>query len=403
MTKDRAPLSQTELVALMAMLSATIAFSIDAMLPTLPDIGAALSPVDPNRAQLVIGAFILGMGLGTFFTGPLSDAFGRKTIAVWGAVIYTLAALAGAWAQDLEFLLIARFIQGIGAAGPRVAAMAIVRDLFSGRRMAQILSYIIFVFTLAPILAPSLGWAIAWAFGWRAIFYSFAVFSVVSMAWLILRQPETLRPENVRPFRLGKLVSGTREVLSNRRVVKATIVLTLIFSILFSALLSSQPVFEQVLGAGDTFPLWFGLMGLLAAFANLINARVVLRFGMRAVVQTALLVQGIFTALFLLLQLTGLLPDALVFPLTFLWLTANFYLAGFGIGNMNALALEPMGHMAGLAASIVTALATIGSAILSAPIGQAFNGTTVPLTVGVLVLAAVAWWLVGKIEDVEPA
>lgn len=402
MTDPRAPLSRLELVALLAMLSATVAYSIDAMLPVLPDISAELVSRGTNDAQLVIGAFILGMGLGTFFTGPLSDAYGRKPIAVGGAAIYTLAAISAAWAQSLEALLVARFVQGIGAAGPRVMAVAIVRDLFRGRAMAQIMSYVIFVFTLVPILAPSIGWAIAWAFGWRAVFYSFAVFSLLSIVWLVIRQPETLAPEAQRPFRPGKLLDGTREVLTNRHVIVAMIVQTLIFAILFASLMSSQQVFDEVLGAGDSFPLWFGLMGLLASFANLINARIVVRLGMREVVRRALLVHGVLTLVFLVAQITDLLPAGWVFPVAFLWMTANFYLAGFGIGNMNALALEPMGHMAGLAASIITALATIGSAVLAAPIGLAFNGTMVPLSLGVLVLGALGFALLHLIEDTGP-
>ncbi|MDJ0638452.1 MAG: multidrug effflux MFS transporter [Paracoccaceae bacterium] len=401
MTDQKPAISQTELVALLAMLSATVAFSMDAMLPALPDIGAALSPDDVNRAQLVLGTFVLGMGAGTFFTGPLSDAFGRKPIAVIGAIVYSIAALVAALAPSLETMLIARFVQGVGAAGPRVVAMAIARDLFSGRRMAQIISYVIFVFTLAPIFAPTIGWLIAWAFGWRAIFLSFAVFSIVSMAWLLLRLNETLAPENVRPFRVSMLVSGTREVFRRRQVVLAMIVQTLIFSILFACLVSSQQIIGEVLGAGDQFALWFGFMALLASGASLVNARIIMAVGMRDVVKYALLVHGCFSALFLVAQLLGLLPPALVFPVTFLWLTSNFYLAGFGLGNMNALALEPMGHMAGLATSIITALATIGAAALSAPIGLAYDGTAVPLTAGVLVLAFLAYGLVCKLNEPE--
>ena len=233
MSRDRSQISRLELVSLLAMLSATVAFSIDAMLPALPDIAGDLAPGSANKAQLILGAFILGLGLGTFVAGPLSDDFGRRRIAVTGAVIYTVAALVAAFAPSLELLILARFVQGLGAAGPRVAAMAIVRDLFSGRQMAQVLSYVIFVFTLAPVFAPSIGWTIAWAFGWRAIFVSFAVFSVVSMAWLMIRQPETLAPENRRPFRLGKLAEGAREIVGNRQVRLATLAQTLIFTTLF--------------------------------------------------------------------------------------------------------------------------------------------------------------------------
>lgn len=404
MTERKLPISQLELVSLLAMLSATVAFSLDAMLPALPQIGDALSPDAPNRAQLVVGSFVLGLGLGTFFTGALSDAFGRRPVAVAGALIYCIAALVAAFSPNLETLLIARFVQGLGAAGPRITAMAIARDLFSGRRMAQVISYVIFVFTLTPIFAPSIGWAIAQVFGWRGIFASFAVFSVISMAWLVMRLPETLAPENVRPFRLAKLVEGVRETLGNRRVLLATIVQTLIFGTLFSTLASSQQIFGEVFDKEDTFALWFGLMALLASSANLINARIVVRLGMREVVSRALLIQGSFTLIFVLLQVVGAIPGGLAFPLTFLWLTSLFYLAGFGIGNMNALALEPLGHMAGMAASIVTAVATIGAGLLTIPIGLAFNGTVLPLSVGVLVLVATALLVLRQLtEDEVPA
>ncbi len=402
MTETRAPLSRTELVALLAMLTATVAFSIDAMLPAIPEIGEALSPDAPNRAQLVIASFVGGLGLGTFVAGPLSDAYGRKRIAVIGAVIYTIGALASAIAPSMEMLLAARVLQGLGAAGPRVAGMAIVRDLFSGRQMAQIMSFVIFVFTLAPVFAPALGWVLAETFGWRSIFLSFAVFAVVSMTWLVIRQPETLDPARRRPFRLEKLIEGAREVFSNRQVMLAIAVQTLIFAALFAALMSSQQVFDRVFGKGETFPLWFGGMAVLAAGSNLVNASIVMRLGMLPVVRRALMIQGGFTVLFLLGQVTGVLGSAF-FPVAFLWYTSIFYLAGFGIGNMNAIAMEPMGHLAGLAASIITALATIGAAVLASPIGQAFDGTILPLTLGVLALVGIALALTFFLKDGEPA
>jgi len=401
MTDPKTAISRTELVALMAMLTATVAFAIDAMLPAIPAIGADLSPGDPNKAQLVIATFVIGLGVGTFFTGPLSDAFGRRPVAVAGAIIYTFGALLSAVAPSLELLLAARLLQGLGAAGPRVACMAIVRDLFSGRQMAQIVSFIIFVFTLAPVFAPSIGWALAWAFGWRAIFVSFAVFALVSTVWLLIRQPETLAPENRRSFRIQVLIAGTREILGNPQVVVAILVQTLIFGTLFAALMSSQQVFEQVFHKGETFPLWFGFMAILAAGSNLLNASIVMKVGMRNVVKWALLVQGAFTLVFLVTLTAGLLDGAILFPVAFVWFTSIFYLAGFGIGNMNAIALEPVGHIAGLAASIVTALSTIGAALLAAPIGQAFDGTIRPLAIGALVLVALAFLLVLRLKDNE--
>ena len=398
----RTPISRVELVALLAMLSATIAFSIDAMLPALPDIGQALNPADPNRAQLVIAAFVIGMGVGTLFTGPLSDALGRRSVAVGGAVIYSLAALWGATAETLDQILIARALQGLGAAGPRVTAIAIVRDLFSGRQMARITSFIMIVFTLVPVIAPSLGAGIAWAFGWRMIFVAFAVFSALSMLWLLTRLPETLPTERRRPFRLGKLAEGLAEVFSNRQVVLAICVQTLIFGMLFAALLSSQAVFGQVYDKAQTFPFWFGLMAAISASSSLLNAMVVVRFGMKRVVMLAFLVLVIFTGLFLLGQVTLCRAAPPPFAIAFLWITAVFYMAGLGIGNMNAIALEPMGHIAGMASSVVSAASTVASSLIAAPVGQMFDGTMLPLTASMLALSGVAFLLVLMIRDTGP-
>lgn len=377
-------LSRTELVALLAMLTSTVAISIDAMLPVLPQIGAAISPEDINRAPLIIASFLLGMGVGTFFTGPLSDAYGRKPVAAIGALIYIGAALFCAVAPSLEAMLIARAIQGLGAAGPRVVSVAMVRDLYKGRDMARIVSLVMTIFMLVPILAPSMGAAIAWAFGWRAIFYSFAIFSMLATTWLMLRQPETLPLEKRRPFRVKLLVQGTKEILTNRQVLLGTTIQTLVFAVLFAVLMQTQSIFDQIFGLGDSFPLWFGLIALISALAPVLNAMVVVRLGMREVLKWALVVQITASVLFLsvVLNLAPAAPG--MFVMTFAWLTVMFFLAGLSIGNASAIALEPMGHMSGLAASVVTASSTLLSALIAAPVAQAFDGTMQPLVVSVL-------------------
>ena len=252
--------SRAELIAIIAMMAATVAFATDAMLPAFPDISADLSPHDPNRAQLVIASFMVGLGVGTLFAGPLCDAFGRQAITIAGTVIIILFAIVSALTQSLEVLLVARFLQGMGSAGPRVASMAIVRDLFRGREMARILSFVILVFTLAPVFAPSIGWLLTQGFGWRSIFASFAVFSIISTGWLMLRLPETLPRKERRSLRARELVDGLLEVFSNRQVMLAIGCQSLVFAVLMSTLLSSQQVFDKVFDRGAGFPLWFALM-----------------------------------------------------------------------------------------------------------------------------------------------
>lgn len=387
---DRAPpiprLPRGEFIALMGMIFATVAFSIDAMLPALPDIAAALSPDDPNLAQLVLTSFVLGLGIGTLFTGPLSDSFGRKPVIMAGAALYVAGAILAWVAPTLELLLAARLLQGLGAAGPRVVATAIIRDLYSGRQMAQIVSFAMLIFTIFPAVAPMIGAGIIWGFGWRAIFLAFLLFSAVSVGWLLIRQPETLPAPQRRPFRAAPLAAAFRETLALRQMQLSILVQTLVFGTLFGTISSIQPIFEQGFARADSFPYWFALIALISAPAAPLNGLLVVRLGMRPLVRRALLGQMLASGLVAGLFAFGGLGDA-GFWVFFLWSCSVFALAGFTIGNLNALALEPLGHIAGMAASVMGALATVGGAALGAVIGQFFDGTPLPLILSAGVLS----------------
>ncbi len=247
--------SRNEFIALLALLFATIALSIDAMLPALPQIALALSPEDPNKAQLVITSFVLGMGLGTLFAGPLSDAFGRKTTILAGFVLYIVAALACWAAPSLETLLIARVVQGIGAAAPRTVSIAMVRDMFKGREMAQIMSFAMMIFTLVPAVAPLMGQGVIVLAGWQAIFVAYVVFALLVMGWLAVRQPETLPREARRPLSWGALVAACGEVLSHRVVQISILAQALTLGMLFATLSSMEGIFSELFDRGDSFPL----------------------------------------------------------------------------------------------------------------------------------------------------
>ncbi len=394
-------ISRGELVALLAMLMATVAFSTDAMLPVLNDISDALSPEDPNRSQLVIATFMIGLGVGTLVAGPLSDAYGRRSIAVIGASIYIMGALIATVAPTLETMLGARTLQGLGAAGPRVIATALTRDIFSGRQMARIISFVMTVFALVPVMAPTLGAGIAWAFGWRAIFFSFAIFSVISVGWLLIRQPETLPPERRRPFRAKPLWDGAKEVLSHRQVMTALAIQTLVYSMLFGMLMSSQLVFDQTFGKEDTFHLWFGAIAAVSATASILNAAIVVRLGMIRVVRGGLIFV-ITVSLLFVLSLTVLnMPLHVTFAGFVILQTAVFLFAGLGIGNMNAIALEPMGHIAGMASSIISAVATVVSIALAVPVSLAFDGTPLPIALGILSFSTIALLLMSQLVETE--
>ena len=373
--------SKFEFVCMMGLMFATIAFSIDAMLPALPDIVGNLTPDDPNRAQLIITSFLLGMGLGTLLAGPLSDALGRKTVIVIGAGLYMAGALMAYFAQSLEWILLARVLQGLGAAGPRVVSLAMARDLFVGRAMAQIVSYAMLVFTIVPAIAPLLGAWIIMGFGWRAIFLAFLAFSVISVGWLSLRQPETLAPEDRRPLQIAPLWAGLRETLAHRQMQFSIIAQTCIFGGLFGSLSSIHQIFDTTYGLRESFPLWFCLIALLSAPTGPINGKIVMHTGMRPLIRVTMLAQAGLSLILALAFLSGVLGAA-EFGVYVFWNVTLFATAGFSIGNLNALALEPLGHIAGMASSVMGAISTVGGALAGAVIGQMFDGTPVPLFIG---------------------
>ncbi len=387
------PVSQrslAEFIALAAALFATIALSIDAMLPALPDIAAQLSPDNVNLAQLVVTSFVLGMGVGTLFMGPLSDAFGRKPVILFGAALYAVAALICWIAPSLDTLLAARVLQGVGAAAARVVVVAIVRDQFQGRDMARIMSFVMMVFTLVPAIAPLVGKVVIELAGWREIFLVYVAFAGLTSFWLWVRQPETLPVAKRRALSPPVLWSSFKEVFSHRIVVVAILGQTLSLAMLFATLSSMQGIFDIRFGRAETFPYWFTFIALASMVGSGLNARVVMRLGMRQVTIAAYLSMVILTLVLLAANLTGILPDDLAFAGHILWSVALFAMMGLTMGNLNALAMEPLGHIAGLASSVMTSIATVVSVALAVPIGQLFNGTAIPLMTGVAVFATLA-------------
>ncbi len=390
-------LGRVEFVAMMAMLVATVAFSIDAMLPALPQIGAELTPDAPNRAQLVVTSFILGLGIGTLFTGPLSDSYGRKRVILLGSGVYICGAALAWAAPTLELMIAARIVQGLGAAAARIVALAIVRDLYSGREMARLMSFVMMVFTLVPAISPLAGSVVIGIAGWRMIFACFAGFALISSLWLALRLDEPLAPKARRPFRRAALMQAMKEVVSHRTVRLAIAVQMLCMTTLFCSISMIQQVFEIYFDRAAHFPQWFFIMALIAGCFSLLNARVVMRLGMRRMVAGALTLQIVLSGLMVLGFALGL-PPALEFALYIAWQTSVFANAALTLGNINALAMEPLGHIAGMAASVIAAIATVGSVLLTVPVGLMFNGTPMPLFLAVLVAVTVARGLMARLE-----
>ena len=381
-------ISTAEFVAIMAMLVATVAISIDGLLPALSIIAEELTPLRPNNAQIILSSFVAGMAIGTLIVGPLSDSYGRKPIIYGGAFIYILTSVVCVVSQSLELILVARFLQGVGASAPRVVAQALVRDFYKGREMARISSFIMIVFALVPAVAPLLGSFVMFAFDWRAIFFMFIAFVAISTIWMGLRINETISEENCVKFNLRNLIAAFREVLSHPLILSAVITLVFAYSILFVGIFLIQPVFERVFGRPETYPYWFAAIALLAASSSYVNARLVRRLGMRMLTNIAFRTQvGLSIAILLVFGL-GYFDGEFGFFCFLFWMFSIFFQAGLTMGNLTALAMEPVGHIAGTAASLISAIATIGSVFLAAIVGQFFDGTPIAMIVGITLFAS---------------
>ncbi|MFQ5439524.1 MAG: multidrug effflux MFS transporter [Paracoccaceae bacterium] len=377
-----------EFVVLIALMFSMIAFGTDAMLPALPRIAGDLGLSDVNRAQLVITSFILGTGLGQLLTGPLSDSLGRKPVITGGLLFFMLGCVLAMQAPTLGWMLVARIMQGIGVSAPRTVTLAMVRDQYAGRLMARVMSIAMVLFVLVPAVAPLIGQSIAHSFGWRAIFLSFILFALVGAFWLNLRQPETLAPERRRPLRAATYGAAAREVLGSRVVMTYTLVLGAGLGALFGYLSSAQQIYVETFGAGTDFPFYFAAIALVSGSSGFVNALLVMRLGMRLLAIIAISGLLVVSVAFALILWKGDLgPDAL-FRLFLLWSVITFFAPGLTFGNLNALAMEPMGHVAGMASAIVGAVGTMLGAAIAVPIGLAFDGTPMPLAIGFIVCSA---------------
>ena len=397
LAKQKAGPSYVEFVVLMSMMMSLTALSIDAMLPALPQIGSDLNVQNGNTRQLVISIIFLGLALGQLFFGPLSDKTGRKPAIYAGYALYIAGALMSLLAISFPILLLGRFLQGVGVSAPRAVTLALVRDRFEGRAMARVMSFIMTTFILVPMIAPSLGQAILLYSGWRAIFGSFILLAIITLAWFALRLPETLAPENRAPFSLGRIISATGEILKTRSSLGYTVSAGLISGAFIGYLNSSQQIFQEQYALGELFPLLFAVIALSIGVASLLNTVLVMRFGMRLLVSRSLIIIfGLSLIAFLIALLAAGQPPLWLF-MAYLMLT--FFCVGILFGNQNSLAMEPLGQMAGIGAAVVGALSTLISMPLGTIIGQSYNGTILPLILGMAVLAGLAIFVVRWAES----
>jgi DHA1 family bicyclomycin/chloramphenicol resistance-like MFS transporter len=393
-SSNRPTTSLGEFVGLMATLTALVSLSIDMVLPALPAIGATLGVERANDNQLIISLFFLGFGLGQLLYGPLSDAAGRKPAVYAGLTLFTAGCVIALLARTFPMMLAGRLLQGVGVAGPRTISLALVRDRFEGRAMARVMSLIMAVFILVPVVAPAIGQAIIGVSGWKMIFGVYLVMAVIASLWFGVRQEETL-PRNRRiPFSLGRMTSAMREVVTNRQSIGYTVASGYVFGAFLGYLTSAQQILQQQYSLGTRFPLYFAMLAITIGGASILNARLVVRYGMRVLSSWAL--RGIC---FVSILFTAVASAASGHPplwMLMTYLMVSFFGIGLLFGNLNALAMQPLGHIAGTGAAVVGATSMLISLALGTWIGQSYNGTVLPLVVGFAVLSAcslvAAWW-----------
>ena len=379
-----------EFVVLSACLMAMNALSTDPMLPALPDIGRDLGVANANDRQLIISIYFLGLGAGSLLFGILSDRFGRKKVMGGALVLFVLSTIACAVAQSFSLLLIGRASAGFFAGASRVISVGIIRDRFKGDAMARVMSLILAVFMLIPVVAPSFGQAILWFAPWRWIFWILAIQAALILIWMISRMPETLAPENRLRMNAATIFRTIGAVLTNRSAAGYMLASGVVMSGLIGFILSVQQIFFDIFDARSFFPIAFAVMAGSMGVGSLLNSRLVSRFGARRLSQGAVISMIVTNAIHLGVIASG--NENMVSFMVFQ--SATMMAVAFTASNFGAISMEPFAKGAGAASSFQAFLTTALSSALGSIVGRAFDGTTLPLTLGMLIFGFAALLIV---------
>lgn len=392
--ENRAPLGFVEFVALVAAMMALTALGIDSMLPALPAIGASLDVVEPNHRQYVITAFLIGFAFAQLVYGPVSDRFGRRPVLLVALGAYVLTCAIAAVSGSFTLLLLSRAAMGAAAAGARVVTVALVRDCYSGRAMARVMSLAFIVFMAAPIVAPNFGAVILMLGSWRWIFWGVGLVAAAITTWFVLRMPETMDPGSRQSLAPGRILRDYGMVLRDRAAVGYTLAITLLSSGMYGFLGSIQQIMADVFHRPELLTLMFASVASLMAVGAFLNSRLVMQLGMRRISHTALMAVILICAVHLAVAWSGfesLWTFGVLQGLLMLFMALSN-------ANFSAMAMERMGEIAGTASSLQGFVTTLGGALGGALIGQAFDGTTVPLYAGFMAAAILAFAVVFAAE-----
>ena len=379
--------SESEFIIVMASLMSLVAFAIDALLPAVADIGKSIHIIDPKNNQLFITMIFLGIGFGQLISGPLSDSFGRKPIIYVGFSVFVFASFICLFATNLEMMIVGRFLQGIGLSAPRTISIAMVRDRFNGNYMARVMSFITVIFLLVPVISPALGKLLLDAYGWKSIFYSQLIIGVFIMLWVWKRQPETLDIEKRKEFKLALFIEGVKEFLKYKYAVIFTIFSGFITGSFMVYLSASQHIFVEQYNLEEEFPFIFASLAISIGMATFLNGKLVVKMGMFKLV-------SFFTVMFTVVSLIYILffygesnPNIYILLIFF---GLQFFSIGFLFGNTRALAMEPIGHIAGVGAAINGFVSTIMAVPIATFIGSYITDTALPLFIGFFVCGVIS-------------
>ncbi|MES2337371.1 MAG: multidrug effflux MFS transporter [Pseudomonadota bacterium] len=386
LSQNQSPIGFKEFVALVAALMALTALGIDSMLPALPAIAADLGLTSDNQRQFVITAFMVGFAVAMLVYGPMTDRFGRRPVLIVALVGYIAMNLLAAMSGSFVLLLCARAASGAMVAGARTVTVALVRDCYSGRAMARVMSLAFIFFMAAPVLAPTFGQLILLVGTWRWIFGGIALASAVILLWFLVRMPETLAVEDRRPLRWSALGDGTVRIARDRYALGYTLAATMLQGGLFGFIGSIQQIVFEVFRVPNLLALVFASVAGTMAIGSFLNSRIVMQYGTRLISHTALLGFIFFAVVHLAVALTG--QENLA---NFIIVQALMMMCfGLATSNFSAMAMEHMGDIAGTAASIQGFVATLGAALIGAYIGQSYDGTTIPLYAGFTLMGVLA-------------
>jgi len=385
MPKSKA--SQFEFVALMASLMSVVALAIDALLPALDIIGIAVGTNELADNQLLITMIFVGLGVGPLIFGPLSDSQGRKPIVYIGFVIFIIASFICVSATSLEMMVLGRILQGVGLSAPRTISIAIIRDLYDGDYMARIMSFVTVVFILIPVIAPALGKFILDHYDWQSIFYIQVVFSLLVTLWFWLRQKETLNFERRIAFSHKIILNGFKEIFQQRRTMAFTLISGFVVGSFLVYLSSSQQIFQEQYGLKEEFPYIFAGLAIVFGISIFLNGILVVRFGMEKLVSYALFF--FFGVSFLYMILFYGQPNPSI-EIVLIFFALQFFSISFLFGNLRALSMEPVGHIAGIAAAITGFISTLMAVPISTFIGGYISDTALPLFLGFLGCSSVS-------------